>query len=522
MILGKLNSILRHSPIFLFPIALYPIFSLLSANIREVYLPVATRPMILCLLFMGLLYWSLQFFFKDRGKSSFAAGILFTYIFSYGHIYNALIEQGVHKPNRVLGLIGIATIGVITLIIKRSRKPETLFFSLNISSIILILFPIIQIGNFMAVKRIEVDASPIPVAGQSTHLPDIYYIILDGYSRADTLRKLDFDNSTFLDELEEIGFYVAECSISNYRNTVNSMSSALNMDYLWRSIPNDGETDENATLVYDRIKHSSIRQILEAKGYKTIGFETGYTWLNLTDADTFLSPRINYFWSDTLLPIEELFIKTTALKPFIDRGIISFNPKNNNDSSISQFQNHYDIIHYALDTLPSVAEIEGPKFVYLHLVLPHAPYIFLPDGSFNPNSDFYDDPYGNGTALTPELSIEGYLNNIRFTNNHIPDVLRAIIEKSDSPPVIILQGDHGLIYEEYKYNILNAYYLPGSKYSTLYSTISPVNSFRIVLNEYFQAEDLPLVEDISIATDIGRPFRQTVASTNPADPELCP
>ena len=214
MILGKLNSLLRHSPIFLFPIALYPIFSLLSANIREVYLPVATRPMILSLLFMGLLFGSLQFFFKDRGKSSFAAGILFTYIFSYGHIYNALIEQGVHKPNRVLGLIGIATIGVITLIIKRSRKPETLFFSLNISSIILILFPTIQIGNFMAVKRIEVDAkvdaSPISGTGQSTPSPDIYYIILDGYSRADTLRKLDFDNSSFLDELEEIGFYIAD------------------------------------------------------------------------------------------------------------------------------------------------------------------------------------------------------------------------------------------------------------------------------------------------------------------------
>jgi hypothetical protein len=522
MILRKFNRLLKHSPIFLLPIAVYPILSLLSANIREVYLLVATRPMILCLLFMGMLFGSLQFFFKDRGKSAIAAGIFFTYLFSYGHIYNALIEQGINKPNRLLGMIGIAIIAATTWFVKRSKKPTALFYGLNIFSIILILFPIFRIGNFMAAKGTIFDASPIPRGYQSTQAPDMYYIILDGYSRADTLSKIDFDNSPFLDELEEIGFYIAECSISNYRNTVNSIASALNMDYLWRSIPNEGEKDENTTLVYDGIKHSSIRQILEARGYKTIGFETGYAWLNLTDAHTFLSPRINYFWSETLLPIEELFIQTTVLKPFVERGIITLNSKTNDDTRGSQFQNHYKIVQYALDTLPSVAEMEGPKFVYLHLVVPHAPYIFLPDGSFNPNSDFYANPDGNGTGLTRELSIEGYRNNLRFINNRIPDVVREIIEKSESPPVIILQGDHGLIYEEYKTNILNAYYLPGSEYSTLYSTISPVNSFRIVLNEYFLDEDLPLVEDISIATDIGRPFRQTVAPTNAANPEKCP
>lgn len=517
-----MKRLLRHSPLFLIPVAIYPVISLLAANIREVNLPVAIRPLILSVLFMGLLYAGLQLFFRDWGKAAIVAGFLFTFLFSYGHVYNLLIDLGVHRPNRILGLIGIGIFAAVLWFVTRTRNPKSRFYGLNIFSIILIIFPIFQIGNFIIAKQTAIDASPISETDQSTQKPDIYYIILDGYSRADTLKKLGFDNSAFLNELEDIGFYVAECSISNYRNTVNSMASSLNMDFLWRSIPNEGETDKNTTLLYDRIKHSSIRKILESMGYKTIGFETGYAWLNLTDAHTFLSPPINYFWSDTLLPFEELFIQTTALKPLTERGNSNTNPEDSYDISASQFQNHYRATHYALDTLPSVTEMEGPKFVYLHLTVPHAPYIFLPDGSFNPNSDYYADPYGNGSGLTEELTIEGYLNNIRFINNRIPDLLRQIIQNSDTPPVIILQGDHGLIYREYKNNILNAYYLPGSDYSKLYNTISPVNSFRIVLNEYFRSESLPLVDDVIIDTDIGRPFRKTIGPRNPADPEMCP
>jgi hypothetical protein len=43
-------------------------------------------------------------------------------------------------------------------------------------------------------------------------------------------------------------------------------------------------------------------------------------------------------------------------------------------------------------------------------------------------------------------------------------------------------------------SILNAYYLPGDGKNKLYPSISPVNSFRIVLNTYFGAE-LPLLPD---------------------------
>jgi hypothetical protein len=44
--------------------------------------------------------------------------------------------------------------------------------------------------------------------------------------------------------------------------------------------------------------------------------------------------------------------------------------------------------------------------------------------------------------------------------------------------------------------ILNAYYLPGVDSDLIYPSISPVNTFRLILNTYFGA-DLPLLPDES-------------------------
>ena len=60
--------------------------------------------------------------------------------------------------------------------------------------------------------------------------PDIYYIILDAYGRHDALG--EFDNTDFLKELESRGFFVATNATSNYKYSIQSLASSLNLAYL--------------------------------------------------------------------------------------------------------------------------------------------------------------------------------------------------------------------------------------------------------------------------------------------------
>ena len=62
--------------------------------------------------------------------------------------------------------------------------------------------------------------------------PNVYFMILDAYGRADTLKlALGFDNERFLGELERLGFFIPRHSVSNYPATNASVGSMLSLDY---------------------------------------------------------------------------------------------------------------------------------------------------------------------------------------------------------------------------------------------------------------------------------------------------
>ena len=135
---------------------------------------------------------------------------------------------------------------------------------------------------------------------------------------------------------------------------------------------------------------------------------------------------------------------------------------------------------------------EGHKkiFVFAHVICPHPPYIFDRNGKYTPPTTFKQ---GAGVWLPKSK----FIDQLVYTNKWIEKIINTIVSTSSTPPIIILQGDHGpsttprvkklskLNLRE-KMNILNAYYLPGTNYKKhLYPTISPVNSFRLVFNLYF-------------------------------------
>jgi len=155
-------------------------------------------------------------------------------------------------------------------------------------------------------------------------------------------------------------------------------------------------------------------------------------------------------------------------------------------------RNYVESQLFILDELPDAPAIVGPKFVYAHIFIPHYPYAFGPNGEIMTDPGYYSGDRGD--AITDEYQKQAYTNQVQYINKRIIPALQTIINESKTPPIIILMGDHGLKGNN-RYTNLNAYYLPNG-YKNLYNSITPVNSFRMIFNDYFGA-NYPLLQDIT-------------------------
>ena len=120
--------------------------------------------------------------------------------------------------------------------------------------------------------------------------PDIYYIILDGYGRADMLQAVHgFNNSVFVDALEQRGFIVPSRSQANYPRTLLSLSSSLNMQYLetMSSVMGDSYL---WWPIMDTVQQSEVRKVLQNWGYKTVFFASEWDYTDIRDGDFYEAP----------------------------------------------------------------------------------------------------------------------------------------------------------------------------------------------------------------------------------------
>ena len=142
-------------------------------------------------------------------------------------------------------------------------------------------------------------------------------------------------------------------------------------------------------------------------------------------------------------------------------------------------------------------KFDEPIFVYSHTLIPHPPYVFGPEGEAVSSVR----PQG----LESWQDEEGYINSIKFANKEIMQVVDGLLADPENSPVIIIQADHGYGFDidmselskenlEQKMSIFSAYYLPGTEENLSDDVITPVNTFRIIFNSYFDA-DYDLLEN---------------------------
>jgi hypothetical protein len=154
---------------------------------------------------------------------------------------------------------------------------------------------------------------------------------------------------------------------------------------------------------------------------------------------------------------------------------------------------------FALDKLDKLSYIKGPKFVFVHLVIPHPPYVFGPTGGPVAAAEA-------GTTKTQQ-GASHYRDQALYISSRMAEIVPKIIANSATPPIIVIQGDHGPTVASRprsRMSNLNAYFLPGVS-NSLYSTITPVNTFRIIFNKYF-GQHLQYLDDVSLYSDYEDPF----------------
>ncbi len=504
--------------------SIYPTLALYAVNIHEVSSFVIWRPLIIILIAASLLLLTSRLVLHNWQKASLVSSFIIMLFFSYGRLYELLkttplVEMNIvrHRYLVPIFMIIIITGGWLMMRYFRNLKPITGI--LNTVAIILLALPIYQIAaysiNSSSGEQAASNWSPstsLIAPLQSRDKPDVYYIILDTYARSDRIKaELGYDNSEFIDSLEKMGFYVAGCSRSNYNNTHNSIVSSLNISYLPELYKQGAEQGISVEDIWMLIKPNAVRQNFEALGYKIVAFDSGFEWTRIDDADLYLQRGSGAYGVHFINPFEQMLMDTTPLKILSD-----YQNKTNIDKYLGGTHPQANFIgqeEFILDQLPQLAKISDPTFTFAHIDIPHPPYVFSPDG-YLIDPGYWSVPVKG--AVDEEHFRSGYIYALEYINARMLEIVREILSDSSTPPIIIIQGDHGYG-EGINFPILNAYYLPGIQAETLYPTLSPVNSFRLVFNEYFGGQ-YPLLPDESyLVTDVTSPVPESLqncVSTN--------
>ena len=184
--------------------------------------------------------------------------------------------------------------------------------------------------------------------------------------------------------------------------------------------------------------------------------------------------------------------------------------------AISAYDVHSAYRRRILNTFDQIPRIQHmnhtatPVFVFAHIVSPHQPFVFKANGKpIRANRPLSFDGYAEMEEGSAEFNLYAklYCGQITFLNSKVISLIDCIQSQTGRLSIIIIQADHGdratieldspdAACVRPTFAILNSYYWPDQDYSNLHDTISPVNSFRVVLNRFF-GTDLPLLPDES-------------------------
>jgi len=499
---------------FLF--AIFPIISTYSINMQELLPHHLIQPIIIISVFTIIMFFIARLVFKNWAKAGVIVSLIIGLMFSYGHLYLQIagfelggIIIGRHIILIIPYIIAFFAIGFYVFRTKNNFKNITKI--LNVIGITLILVSVINISTYaienngLGIVILEdekikdkigtginiQDEKRISLVGNLEYYPDVYFILLDGYGGTTSLKNdLGFDNSNFIKLLEEKGFFVVPNSHSNYPQTFLSIPSTMNMKYLNYLGDILGSESKDQLTTMNMMKNSLVIEIFKSKGYKTITFPN----------NSFDEIKVDYKECESTDLLESNKLMTILNKINIFEYFLTILQLEHTRNNQECFFTELSEVH---------KKFEEPVFVFGHILLPHPPNAFGPNGERVMPRIYYNE-WGT------EEDEKRYLDTLQYANLRIEGFLEKVLKENERESIIIIASDHGTDFGfdwknpsdemlKQRFSNLNAYYFPKGK-DLLYDNITPVNSFRIMFNSNFDG-NFELLDDRSYWSSYDKPFK---------------
>lgn len=359
--------------------------------------------------------------------------------------------------------------------------------ALGIATVILLAAQGVQ-----ALQRIGAakSAQMVKPGARDGKVPNVYVIVLDKYSSGAWLsHTYGVDHRPFEDSLRALGFVVPPAARANYAHTQLALASFLN----WRLLdePRDGAARHSWNGMRDLIRAAKIWDVFRGNGYRVLSFASTFPATRaISGVDSELHPphdaapfgetwRVNS-------PLAALPVGCLG-RDCEDLGAMPYPMETIAD------------IQWKLATLRSLPDSAGPILAFMHLLVPHEPYLF--DAGCARGTPWWPltDQEPNFRRIGEEYALQ-----VDCLDRMLLATVRSLVNGPGPRPVIILQSDHGhgritsdplrgftLTAAELspermgeRMGIFAAYLFPGAD-TAVYDDISPVNVMPLVLHSIF-------------------------------------
>jgi len=502
----KIKTVFSTKPLFLILLPLFFMYSGYNELFGFLTFPFLTLNFFSILLIIAIVVIVSWLLFRNISKAAVFTFFVSLFCLAFGYLHDSLKQlhapEWITKFTVIFPVISLLFVVLFIYLRKRKKSFTELYLFLNLLFVILLLSEIPNsirrysldksVHNLIDFRFNVLNAYKPSVQLADSLKPDIYFLVFDAMGSSKSLQSGLGRNNYRLDSfLRQQGFYVAANAKANYNWTIHSLSSTLNMDYLpgWIApVMNDPKAYFWGSASF---LDNSLFAVLKKEGYNIHSYQPisfnnkdwpGKSYFNGLRKNHFyyktLPGRIfrDIFWNYSKIDIG--FIKQMQMQIIEDRNI--------------EKKTYFDTTRALIKNASSFTG--KPKFVYGHFMLPHDPYIFDSSGHVKSPAETI--------IKRKEDDVDAYFNQVLYADKVIKELVTYIQQHNKRNAVIIIEGDHGYRsfenteHQNYSFQNFSAIYFPDQKYELLNDSLSPVNTFRIVLNKYFAA-GLSLLKDSS-------------------------